>query len=164
MRHEIQGSGDEKGLAGWPTGCLICRRRGLLNYHACIGELALSFVRWHSAIFLLRRLAALDVSQDDYSSTLVAVGFTGLRAQRDDVTSYSDDCLSGALDILPRCSPHPAEEREWCFHISDALNLLSKTISSELFYFLCGADLNVAEPVKHTQSFFFMLLCAGTES
>ena len=80
---------------------------------------------------------------------------TGLRAQRDDVTSYSDDCLSAALDILPRCSPHPAEEWEWCFHISDALNLLSKTISSELFYFLCGTDLNVAEPVKHTRSFFF---------
>lgn len=77
MRHEIQSSGDKKGLAGWPTGCLICRRRGLLNYHACIGELVLGFVRWHAAIFLFRRLAALDVSLDDYSSTLVAVGSQG---------------------------------------------------------------------------------------
>lgn len=147
-----------------PLAALSAEEEGCWTIYACIGELLLSFVRWHSAIFLLRRLATLDVSQDDYSSTLVAVGFTGLRAQRDDVTSYSDDCLSGALDILPRCSPHPAEEWEWCFHISDALNLLSKTISSELFYFLCGADLNVAEPVKHIQSFSFMLLHAGTES
>lgn len=40
---------------------------------------------------------------------------------RDDVTSYSDDCLRGALDILPICSP--AEDWELCFHISDGCKL-----------------------------------------
>lgn len=109
IRHEIQSSGTRRGLAGWLANSLSLEGGCWTIMH--VSDNWFWAVAFHG--FLLCRSAALDVSRDDFSFALVAVGSQG-KGPRDDVTSKSNDWLNGTLDILWRCSPHPAEELEWC--------------------------------------------------
>lgn len=139
MKSKAQGQGGTGSLAA----CLS-RKRGLLNYHPCIRQLVLGLVLWHSTILLLCRLAAVETSQDDYSSAL------GSQDPGDDVTSYSYDCLSGALDVLLRYNPHPG----MLFLLFKCPLFLNCKLRA--FYFLCGADLNIVELAKHAQIIYLI--------